>query len=63
MKKKFFAIVLAFCMVLTMMPGMAWAEGQPNLSGLTLHGGGDCARPGEGNVGERNLYRIDDGDV
>ena len=51
MKKKFFAIVLAFCMVLTMMPGMAWAEGQPNLSGLTLHGGGDCARPGEGNVG------------
>lgn len=51
MKKKFFAIVLAFCMVLTMMPSMAWAEGQPNLSGLTLHGGGDCARPGEGNVG------------
>lgn len=28
MKKKFFAIVLAFCMVLTMMPGMAWADGQ-----------------------------------
>ena len=51
MKKKFFAIVLAFCMVLTMMPGMAWAEGQPNLSELTLHGGGDCARPGEDNVG------------
>ena len=51
MKKKIFAMVLTLCMVLTMMPSMAWAEEQPDLSELTLHGGGDCARPGEGNVG------------
>ena len=57
MKKKFFAIVLAFCMVLTMMPGMAWADGQTgaapqeNLRGLTLHGGGYEAAPNEGNIG------------
>ncbi|MGN0714078.1 MAG: hypothetical protein ACI4LJ_09850, partial [Anaerovoracaceae bacterium] len=29
MRKKIFAILLALCMVLTMMPSMAWAEGDP----------------------------------
>lgn len=30
MKKKVFALMLTLCMVLTMMPGMAWAEDGPN---------------------------------
>ena len=50
MKKKIFAMVLTLCMVLTMMPSMAWAEVQNDLSGLTLHGGEYYEYPGN-NVG------------
>ena len=34
MKKKFFALMLTLCMVLTMMPSMAWAE--DTLTGLSV---------------------------
>ena len=33
MKKKIFAMVLTLCMVLTMMPSMAWAEEQTDAEG------------------------------
>ncbi len=54
MKKKIFAIALAVCMVLTMMPAAAFAntDAVETLQGLTLHGGGFWAAPNDdGTVG------------
>ena len=54
MKKKIFALVLAVCMVLTMMPAVAFANTETvgTLQGLTLHGGGFWATPNnDGTVG------------
>ena len=37
MKKKFFALMLTLCMVLTMMPSMAWAESENAVQPVNIY--------------------------
>ena len=59
MKKKFFALMLTLCMVLTMMPSMAWAEDTP--TGLSVKYNGNYVTEGvieieEGGLCEMPIY-------
>lgn len=62
MKKKVFALMLTLCMVLTMMPSMAWAEGgsKPPM-GLSVEYNGNYITEGvieieEGGLCEMPIY-------
>ena len=59
MKKKVFALTLTLCMVLTMMPSMAWAEDTP--TGLSVKYNGNYVTEGvieieEGGLCEMPIY-------
>ena len=63
MKKKVFALMLTLCMVLTMMPSMAWAEDGPNNPpmGLSVQYNGEYIKGGvieieEGGLCEMPIY-------
>ena len=61
MKKKVFALMLALCMVLTMMPSMAWADGTNPPMGLSVEYNGNYITGGvieieEGGLCEMPIY-------